>query len=59
MTIYGAADLGLRADDCGQSGSLTEVASAELRLPGLRHGARQADLRAGAARLLEMIREAR
>lgn len=59
VTIYGAADLGLRAGDCGQSGSLTEVASAELRLPGLRHGARQADLRAGAARLLEMIREAR
>ena len=59
VKIFHAADLNLEPWDCGQAGSLTEVVSAERKLPGLRCGEKETDLKRGTARLFEMIEEVR
>ena len=55
----GAAQLGLSAEQCGLSGSLTKVAAMSTKFPGLRSGPKETDHDAGVERLLQLCREVR
>lgn len=52
-----AAELGLKAEDCGLQGSLTKVIGMEHSFPGLRSGPVSTDTAEGVARMMDMIRE--
>lgn len=59
VEILTAADLGRIPEECGLSGSLTQVAAMQARFPGLRRGPKETDPEAGVRELTRILREAR
>lgn len=56
VELFSAADLGLKAGECGLKGSLTKVTAMEAKFPGMRKGPKETDLVKGEETLCAMLR---
>lgn len=59
VTLWSAADLGLKPQACGLKGSLTKVIAMEAKFPGLRRGPKQTRTEQGIQAIRAMLREVR